>query len=177
MGEITKRSYRLSDGREIIYFDDADTALSPERSPDLREPAARPPTAAMRKDVPTGEWISVASARQNRVVLPPSHLDPLAPATADNPSEVPSHYDVAVFENKSPSFGPGLGEPWRSRAGGAGRVVLEGEHWTAFVPFITAPATPAPARRPGPAAPRSAAALRCRCSGAQRSVRRRRRGL
>ena len=111
MGTITKRSYLLADGRDIIYFDDADTVLAPERSPDLREPAPRPPTATMRQDVLTGEWISVASARQNRVVLPPSHLDPLSPASAGNPSEVPSMYDVAVFENKSPSFGPDLAGP------------------------------------------------------------------
>lgn len=111
MGTITKRPYLLADGRDIIYFDDADTALPPERSPDLREPAPRPPTATMRQDVLTGEWISVASARQNRVVLPPSHLDPLSPASAGNPSEVPSLYDVAVFENKSPSFGPDLAGP------------------------------------------------------------------
>lgn len=111
MAGITKRSFQLSDGRDIIYFDDADTALSPDRSPDLREPAPRPPTPTMRQDVLTGEWISVASARQNRVVLPPSHLDPLAPASAGNPSEVPAVYDVAVFENKSPSFGPELAGP------------------------------------------------------------------
>ena len=108
MGQITKRSYKLSDGRDIIYFDDADTVLPPERGDDLREPAVRPPTATMRQDVLTGEWISIAAARQNRVVLPPSHLDPLAPASPDNPSEIPSLYDVAVFENKSPSFGPEL---------------------------------------------------------------------
>lgn len=111
MAGITKRCFQLSDGRDIIYFDDADTALSPERSPDLRGPAPRPPTATMRLDVLTGEWISVASARQNRVVLPPSHLDPLAPASAENRSEVPDLYDVAVFENKSPSFGPELAGP------------------------------------------------------------------
>ncbi|MET3720024.1 MULTISPECIES: galactose-1-phosphate uridylyltransferase [unclassified Arthrobacter] len=108
MDQITKRAYKLSDGRDLIYFDDADTVLSPLRGPDLRDPAVRPPTATMRQDVLTGEWISIAAARQNRVVLPPSHLDPLAPASPDNPSEVPSPYDVAVFENKSPSFGPGL---------------------------------------------------------------------
>lgn len=111
MAGITKREFTLSDGRDIIYFDDADTALSPERAPDLRAPAVRPPTASMRQDVLTGEWITVASARQNRVMLPPAHLDPLAPATADNLSEVPSLYDVAVFENKSPSFGPELTGP------------------------------------------------------------------
>jgi UDPglucose--hexose-1-phosphate uridylyltransferase len=63
----------------------------------------------MRQDVLTGDWISVAANRQNRVFLPPAHLDPLAPSTPQNPSEVPSLYDVAVFENKSPSFGPALG--------------------------------------------------------------------
>ena len=106
MGQITKRSHKLSDGRELIYFDDADTALPPHRGQDLRAPAVRPPTATMRQDALTGEWISIAAARQNRVVLPPSHLDPLAPASPENPSEIPSLYDVAVFENKSPSFGP-----------------------------------------------------------------------
>jgi UDPglucose--hexose-1-phosphate uridylyltransferase len=111
MDQITKRAYKLADGRDLIYFDDAGTTLGPERGPDLREPAVRPPTATMRQDVLTGEWISIAAARQNRVVLPPSHLDPLAPASPDNPSEVPSLYDVAVFENKSPSFGPGLAGP------------------------------------------------------------------
>jgi UDPglucose--hexose-1-phosphate uridylyltransferase len=108
MDRITKRACKLADGRDLIYFDDADTELPPDRGPDLREPVVRPPTATMRQDPLTGEWISIAAARQNRVVLPPSHLDPLAPASPDNPSEIPSLYDVAVFENKSPSFGPGL---------------------------------------------------------------------
>ncbi|HEV7567066.1 MAG TPA: galactose-1-phosphate uridylyltransferase [Microbacteriaceae bacterium] len=106
MAHITKREHTLADGRDLIYFDDADTTLSPDRSPDLREPAPRPPTATMRQDVLTGEWVSIAAARQNRVFLPPAELDPLAPATPGNPSEIPSNYDVAVFENKSPSFGP-----------------------------------------------------------------------
>lgn len=106
MPSITKRVHRLADGRDLIYYDDPDTTLDPERAPDLREPVARPATATMRQDPLTGEWISIAAARQNRVFLPPAELDPLAPATPGNPSEVPSNYDVAVFENKSPSFGP-----------------------------------------------------------------------
>jgi UDPglucose--hexose-1-phosphate uridylyltransferase len=108
MAAITKRPTRLSDGRELIYYDDADTTLRPERKPDLREPAPRPATATMRQDPLTGEWVSIAAARQNRVMLPPAELDPLAPATPTNPSEIPDLYDVAVFENKSPSFGPVL---------------------------------------------------------------------
>jgi UDPglucose--hexose-1-phosphate uridylyltransferase len=108
MPQITKREYRLADGRELIYFDDADTTLAAERKPDARILDARPVTATMRQDPLTGEWVSVAAARQNRVFLPPADQDPLAPASEANPSEIPDNYDVAVFENRSPSFGPEL---------------------------------------------------------------------
>jgi UDPglucose--hexose-1-phosphate uridylyltransferase len=107
MAPITKRVTRLSDGRELIYFDDAGTVLPPERKPDARPPAPRPPLPALRQDPLTGEWISIAAARQSRAFLPPAELDPLAPSTPGNLTEIPDRYDVAVFENKSPSFGPG----------------------------------------------------------------------
>lgn len=109
-GGVVRRSSTLADGRELFYYDDPDTRLGPERAMDARPESARPATATMRHDVLTGDWISVASARQNRAFLPPAHLDPLAPQSPTNPSEIPSLYDVAVFENKSPSFGPGLAE-------------------------------------------------------------------
>ncbi|ROQ37510.1 UDPglucose--hexose-1-phosphate uridylyltransferase [Frondihabitans sp. PhB188] len=105
---IAIRPTVLADGRELIYFDDADTTLSPERKPDLRPLDPRPETATMRQDVLTGEWVSIAASRQNRAFLPPAELDPLAPASETNPSEIPDNYDVAVFENRSPSFGPEL---------------------------------------------------------------------
>lgn len=107
---VVKRPTHLADGRELIYFDDPDTTLGPERSVDARILDPRPDTATMRQDVLTGDWVSVAAARQNRAFLPPAELDPLAPQTPTNPSEIPSAYDVAVFENRSPSFGPGLSE-------------------------------------------------------------------
>ena len=103
-----KRSTRLSDGRELIYFDDAGSSLPAERKADLREPAERPAVAQMRLDSLTGDWISVAAARHNRAFLPPAHLCPLCPTTEGNLSEIPDTFDVAVFENKSPSFGPDL---------------------------------------------------------------------
>lgn len=106
MAAIVKRTSRLADGRELIYFDDADTTLGAERAPDRRDLPPRPATSTMRQDPLTGDWISIATARQNRVLLPPSELDPLAPQSPTNPSEVPSAYDVVVFENRSPSFGP-----------------------------------------------------------------------
>nr|WP_242609642.1 galactose-1-phosphate uridylyltransferase [Agromyces ramosus] len=105
---IAVRPSTLADGRELIYFDDADTTLPAERAIDERTLDPRPATAHMRQDPLTGEWISIAAARQNRVFLPPADLDPLAPQKPGNPSEIPSTYDVAVFENRSPSFGPEL---------------------------------------------------------------------
>src|SRR5579863_3899357 len=100
MPGIVKRVTRLSDGRELIYFDDADTVLRPERAADSRPPVPRPPVPELRQDPLTGEWISIAAARQNRAFLPPDELDPLAPSTPGNLTEVPSDYDVVVFENK-----------------------------------------------------------------------------
>ncbi|WP_207454131.1 galactose-1-phosphate uridylyltransferase [Desertivibrio insolitus] len=107
---VRKLATRLADGRELIYYDDADTQLGAERRVDARTLDPRPATATMRQDVLTGDWISIASARQNRAFLPPAEFDPLAPQTETNPSEIPDLYDVAVFENRSPSFGPDLGD-------------------------------------------------------------------
>ncbi len=118
MTGVTRHEHRMADGRELIYFDDADTLLAPGRRADARHLDPRPQTAEMRQDPLTGEWISIAAARQNRVFLPPADQDPLAPTTPSNPSEVPDDYDVVVFENRSPSFGPDL-------SAGYGRDELE----------------------------------------------------
>ncbi|BDZ55660.1 hypothetical protein GCM10025870_27330 [Agromyces marinus] len=107
---IAVRRSTLADGRELIYFDDADSALPADRAIDERSLDPRPAVAEMRQDPLTGDWVSIAAARQNRAFLPPADADPLSPQTAANPSEIPSTYDVAVFENRSPSFGPALPE-------------------------------------------------------------------
>jgi UDPglucose--hexose-1-phosphate uridylyltransferase len=108
MKTSNKISVTLSDGRELIYFDDEGSNLSGDRKPDTRPKVERPDVAEMRLDSLTGDWISVASARNGRAFLPPSHLCPLCPSTESNLSEIPDQFDVAVFENKSPSFGPAL---------------------------------------------------------------------
>ncbi|MBO0803020.1 MAG: galactose-1-phosphate uridylyltransferase [Nocardiopsaceae bacterium] len=117
MSAIAKRVTQLSDGRELIYFDDADTTLPPGRKVDERPPDPRPPVPELRLDPLTGEWISVATARQGRAFLPPADLDPLAPSAPGRPTEIPDDYDVAVFENRSPSFGPGLPPPGEDPSG------------------------------------------------------------
>ena len=87
---VVKRSTRLADGRELIYYDDPASTLGPDRAIDARELGPRPETATMRRDALTGDWVSIAAARQNRAFLPPAELDPLAPQTPTNPSEIPS---------------------------------------------------------------------------------------
>ncbi|MFB4354056.1 galactose-1-phosphate uridylyltransferase [Microbacterium sp. LS_15] len=107
---VVKRTTTLADGRELLYFDDPGTTLGAERAVDARALDPRGETATMRLDVLTGDWITVAANRQNRVMMPSADADPLAPQSPTNPSEVPSRYDVAVFENRSPAFGPALAE-------------------------------------------------------------------
>lgn len=100
---------KLFDGRDLFYFDDENSNLGPTRKIDQRSPADRPQTADLRFDALTGEWITVASHRQQRVVLPPAHSCPLCPTSPENQSELPDNFDVAVFENKGPAFGPASG--------------------------------------------------------------------
>ena len=100
----------LFDGRDLFYFDDEHSALPKTRTADQREPGERPQTAQLRFDPLTREWITVASHRQQRVFLPPAHSCPLCPTTQTNLSELPDNFDVAVFENKGPAFGPATGD-------------------------------------------------------------------
>ena len=108
MSGHAKLAAKLFDGRDLFYFDDLGSGLPANRKPDARPAGERPTVAQMRLDSLTGDWISVAAARQNRAFLPPAHQCPLCPTTAENLSELPDVFDVAVFENKSPSFGPVL---------------------------------------------------------------------
>ena len=105
MSSIKKVSAKLFDGRDIHYFDDAGSSHPNARKPDLRDSAERPPLAQLRQDPLNGEWIAVAAHRHTRAFLPPSNQCPLCPSTADNLSEIPDNFDVAVFENKNPAFG------------------------------------------------------------------------
>ena len=108
MTSSRKLSTKLADGRDLFYFDDAGSTLPADRNSDSRDLGERPAVAQMRLDSLTGEWISVAAARHNRAFLPPANQCPLCPTTESNKSELPDTFDVAVFENKSPSFGPSL---------------------------------------------------------------------
>nr|WP_245577137.1 galactose-1-phosphate uridylyltransferase [Actinoplanes globisporus] len=102
----------MSDGREIIYFDDTPPFVSRE-AVDVRPlpPAASGPE--MRYDPLTGEWIAIAAHRNDRTFRPAPAQDPLAPTVPGGfPTEIAeSSYDVVVFENRFPSFTPRASGP------------------------------------------------------------------
>jgi len=67
----------------------------------------------LRFNPTTGEWIVTATHRQERTFFPPPGFCPLCP-TKDKEfeTEIPlNNYDIAVFENKFPSFKPIPEEP------------------------------------------------------------------
>ncbi|MFI5492679.1 galactose-1-phosphate uridylyltransferase [Actinoplanes sp. NPDC051859] len=99
-----RTAIRLSDGRELIYFDEH-PATDRTGTPDTRDLPPPPPTAQLRYDPLVDEWVAVAAHRQTRTFLPPSDKCPLCPSTPDFASEIPApDYDVVVFENQFPSF-------------------------------------------------------------------------
>jgi UDPglucose--hexose-1-phosphate uridylyltransferase len=100
----SRTAIRLSDGRELIYFNEED--LSHRATfPDTRHLPPPPPTSQLRYDPLVDEWVAVAAHRQTRTFLPPTDACPLCPSTGEFASEIPApDYDVVVFENQFPSF-------------------------------------------------------------------------
>ena len=67
----------------------------------------------MRWNPLLGEWVVTATHRQGRTFLPPADFCPLCPTKPGGfPTEVPeATYDLAVFENRFPSFSPSPPKP------------------------------------------------------------------
>ncbi len=133
---------RLSDGRDLIYFDESPGI--DRTTPDRRALEPTSVFSEMRRDAITDEWVIVASHRQGRTYHPPSDSCPLCPTTADNLTEIPSScYDVVVFENRFPSLSQGVPDVERLVSGnelfrrrpGVGRcevVVFSDDHQASF---------------------------------------------
>ncbi|MFC0627286.1 galactose-1-phosphate uridylyltransferase [Kribbella deserti] len=110
---ITTRGARrtdtsLSDGRDLFYFDVQDTPAR-EPVPDERGLPQPHPQVDLRTDPLTGDVITYATHRNTRTFMPPANQCPLCPSKPGNLTEIPApDYQVAVFENRFPSFaGPG----------------------------------------------------------------------
>ncbi len=99
---IVRQDRKLSDGRTISYYDSKPITRGAK---DTRPVEKRPGLGELRLDALTNEWIVMAAHRQTRAFLPPKELCPLCPTKPGLQSEIPeANYEVAVFENLSPSL-------------------------------------------------------------------------
>ncbi len=107
--EMHKTRVGMDDGRTLSYYDFAPRNQQPPYL-EAHQAAARehPPTGPrvmpqppeMRWNAPLGEWTVFAPNRMSRVQLPSKDACPLCPGVL----ELPLPYQVAVFENRSPSM-------------------------------------------------------------------------
>ena len=138
---------RLSDGREILWFDRADDVVR-ERE-DRRGLTRAQSLSEARWDPTVEEWVVVAGHRQERTFLPPTDECPLCPTRDGRRTEIPSDdYDVVVFENRFPSLaadeagddGPLLGglAPRRPAVGRCEVVCFTADHDASFAALTPA---------------------------------------
>jgi UDPglucose--hexose-1-phosphate uridylyltransferase len=147
-GRVRRTVDSLADGREILYFDDTEPYVSGRADRAVPDTRPLPPATGgsqLRRDVLTGEWVAIASHRNDRTFLPPQNECPLCPTGRGVvPSEIPaSDYDVVVFENRFPSLSmrvqgePGVldGEPLFAERPGIGQcevVCFTSDHNASF---------------------------------------------
>jgi UDPglucose--hexose-1-phosphate uridylyltransferase len=100
---VRKTTVTLADGRELMYF-----GAIPDRPadyPDRRQLAAVQVQSQTRWDRLLGEWVVIASHRQDRTFQPADDQCPLCPSTAGSRTEIPApDYEVVVFENRFPTL-------------------------------------------------------------------------
>jgi UDPglucose--hexose-1-phosphate uridylyltransferase len=124
----TRSQMHLADGREIFYFDrePGHDRSTPDRRTDLAPTAT---SSQMRWNPLFRDYSVIAGHRQTRTYKPPADLCPLDPSADGRLTEIPAHdYEVAVFENRFPSFAlssvdtvPLVDEPPFRSGPGAGR--------------------------------------------------------
>ena len=105
---ITRNNREMADGRTIRYYDTAgQSRIAVDRRPVEEQPAI----GELRLDPLVNEWIAMAAHRQGRIFLPPKELCPLCPTTGELLTEIPeSDFEVVVFDNRSPSLRPPVGD-------------------------------------------------------------------
>jgi len=118
---VRKTTITLADGRALMYF-----GALPERPadyPDRRQLATLHAQSQARWDQLLGEWVIIASHRQNRTFQPAVGQCPLCPSSPDSLTEIPAaDYEVVVFENRFPNLGaPGIDSDGREQPNGARR--------------------------------------------------------
>lgn len=105
---VVRTDRTLMDGRTIRYYD---TQGQSRTAVDERPVEQQPTIGEMRLDPLNNEWVVIAAHRQGRIFLPPKELNPLAPSRPGFLTEIPeSDYEVVVFDNRSPSLRPPVGD-------------------------------------------------------------------
>jgi UDPglucose--hexose-1-phosphate uridylyltransferase len=100
---VPKTTVALADGRALMYF--GAVPARPADYPDRRQLPTGATQSQARFDSLLGEWVVVASHRQDRIFQPPDDACPLCPSSASSLTEVPApEYDVVVFENRFPTY-------------------------------------------------------------------------
>lgn len=98
----------LADGRQVHYFNTTADARRASFA-DKRDLGERAEAGQLRYDPLRDEWIAVSAGRNARPQLPVAC--PLCPSEGHELTEIPApDYEVAVFENRFPSFGGALPE-------------------------------------------------------------------
>ena len=152
--QVRKTAVTLADVRALIYF-----GAVPERPadyPDRRQPDAAHVRSQARWDQLLGEWVVIASRRQDRTFQPSLSQCPLCPSSADSLTEVPApDYEVVVFENAFPPRGPGERPADGDHGKGTGRPPTASDPPPSNLDI--------PTRMSGPARPGTGVTGRTRC--------------
>jgi UDPglucose--hexose-1-phosphate uridylyltransferase len=118
--KVRKAEITLADGRALIYF--GEIPERPAEYPDRRQLAAVQVHSQARWDQLLGEWVIIASHRQDRTFQPAADQCPLCPSTAGSLTEIPApDYEVVVFENRFPTLGARGADHGGDSGDGSGR--------------------------------------------------------
>jgi UDPglucose--hexose-1-phosphate uridylyltransferase len=137
--DVRKTTTRLSDGRELIYFDA--TARAGRDAPDRRKLAAAVADCQLRYDPLLRTWVMYGAHRQDRNFLPAAADCPLCPSAGGRRTEIPAtDYEVVVFENRYPALAespgrapqPGAVLPVRPSAGRCEVICFTSDHDASF---------------------------------------------
>ncbi len=139
---VTRTDRKMADGRTIRYYDTHHNQVRAAK--DQRASEEEPTIGELRLDPLVNEWVVMAAHRQGRIFLPPKELCPLCPTTDELLTEIPeSDFEVVVFDNRSPSLRPPVGN-WAlpdqvgpdtdlgSAAGKCEVIVFTADHGKAF---------------------------------------------
>ncbi|MEO0981438.1 MAG: galactose-1-phosphate uridylyltransferase [Pseudomonadota bacterium] len=109
---VYRRRHVKSDGRRLHLYGYRPIEDDPIAGEDLGMQAG----SELRRHPLRGEWSVYAAARQNRTFKPSAPASPLAPSRPGAPlTEIPfADFELAVFENRFPSFSAAPGAPAES---------------------------------------------------------------